>query len=252
MRFEGRSILITGGSGVMGRLIARNVADEGGSVTILDRTAPANQDHDFIHADLSTIEGIDRAVEAVAQTPVDILVNLAGIQQFGPLETEARDHLYATYLVNLVAPARLAQAVLPTMKMQRRGQIANIGSVFGSINFAHFASYSSSKAGLKALSQSLRRELAGTGVSVTYVAPRAVRTPLNGPDVDRFAAATGMGFDQPDSVCRRITDAIRQDRSEVFIGFPESAFVRLNALAPGLIDRALRANDLKARRLFAS
>ena len=76
-------------------------------------------------------------------------------------------------MVNLVAPARLTQAVLPGMKSRGRGQIANVGSIFGSINFAHFATYSSAKAGMRALSQSLRRELAGTGIDVTYVAPRA-------------------------------------------------------------------------------
>ena len=154
-------------------------------------------------------------------------------------------------MVNLVAPARLAQAVLPGMKARKHGQIANVGSIFGSINFAHFASYSSAKAGMRALSQSLRRELAGTGVGVTYVAPRAVATPFNSAKVDEYARLTGMAVDDPDAIADRIVAAIRSDRRDVYLGFPESLFVRLNALAPGLIDGALKSNDLKARALFA-
>jgi short-subunit dehydrogenase len=154
-------------------------------------------------------------------------------------------------MVNLVAPARLAQAVLPGMKARGLGQIANVGSIFGSINFAHFATYSSAKAGMRALSQSLRRELAGTGVGVTYVAPRAVATPLNSAKVAEYARLTGMALDDPDRIADRIVTAIRADRRDVYLGFPESLFVRLNALAPGLIDGALKSNDLKARALFA-
>ncbi len=104
---------------------------------------------------------------------------------------------------------------------------------------------------MRALSQALRRELAGTGVGVTYVAPRAVRTPLNSATVNAYAALTGMAMDEPVAIARRIVQSIRGDRKDVYLGFPESLFVRLNGLAPGLIDGALRANDLKARALFA-
>jgi short-subunit dehydrogenase len=187
----------------------------------------------------------------VADRPWDLLVNIAGVQHFGPLGQQTPEHLLASYMVNLVTPARLAQAVLPGMKQRGRGQIANVGSIFGSINFAHFATYSSAKAGMRALSQSLRRELAGTGIDVTYVAPRAVATPFNSDRVNEFARLTGMAVDDPDHIARRIVGAIRKNRRDVYLGFPESLFVRINALAPGLIDGALKSNDLKARALFA-
>lgn len=204
----------------------------------------------FIRGDLSTSEGLDALTARVQSEPWDILINLAGIQHFGLIEAQHPDHLEATYRVNVVAPARLVQAVLPGMKARRSGQIVNVGSIFGSINFAHFATYSSSKAALRALSQSLRRELTGTGVGVTYIAPRAVHTPMNSATVHAWAALTNMTMDKPDAIARRIVKAIRDDRKDVYLGFPEALFVRLNGLAPGLIDGALRANDLKARSLF--
>lgn len=249
MRFKDKQVLLTGGSGAIGRLIAADIRKQGGRVTVVNRTPPEDGGR-FIQGDLSTPEGLDTVVKRIVADPWDILINLAGIQHFGLLEAQHPDHLEATYAVNLIAPARLIQAVLPGMKARGSGQIANVGSIFGSINFAHFASYSSSKAGLRALSQALRRELTGTGVGVTYVAPRAVRTPMNSATVLAWAALTNMTMDEPDAIARRIVKAIRTDRKDVYLGFPEALFVRLNGIAPGLIDGALRANDLKARTLF--
>ncbi|MCI3133766.1 SDR family NAD(P)-dependent oxidoreductase [Phenylobacterium aquaticum] len=250
MSFEGKEILLTGGAGGLGGLISRLLTAEGGRVTVLDRTEPGGELR-FMRQDLSTPDGIEAAAEAVAARDWDIIVNLAGIQHFGPLELQSPGHLMASYLVNLVAPVRLTQAALPKMKARKSGQIVNVGSIFGSINFAHFVTYSSAKAGLRGFSQALRRELSGSGIAVTYVAPRAVRTALNTSAVLEFAKLTHMNMDEPQLIAERIVDAIRARRRDAYFGFPEAIFVRLNAIFPGLVDRALSANDRKAARLFA-
>lgn len=250
MPFRDKDILITGGSGGLGVLICRQLVAEGARVTVLDRVDSGVAAQTLKH-DLATPGGIEAAAEVVSRRSVDILVNLAGIQHFGPFEAQSPDHLLASYMVNLVAPARLTQAVLPGMKARGRGQIVNVGSIFGSINFAHFVTYSSAKAGLRGLSQALRRELSGTGIDVTYVAPRAVRTALNTPAVLEFAKLTHMNMDEPELIAARIVSAMRSRRRDVYFGFPESLFVRLNAILPGLVDRALSANDRKAMRMFA-
>lgn len=250
MRFENKDILITGGAGALGGRICGLLQTEGARVVILDRVAPTGV-ASHVNIDLSTSEGIEAAAQAVGGLPCDILINLAGIQHFGPLAEQSPEHLLASYLVNLVAPVRLTQAVLPQMRQRRSGQIVNVGSIFGSINFAHFVTYSSAKAGLRGFSQALRRELSGSGVDVTYVAPRAVRTPLNSPRVMEFARLTSMNMDEPDLIARRIVDAIRARRREAYFGFPEALFVRLNAIFPGVVDRALSTNDRKAAQLFA-
>ncbi|KQS54415.1 short-chain dehydrogenase [Brevundimonas sp. Leaf363] len=249
MRFKDRDVLITGGSGALGRRVVQQIRRDGGRVVVIARALMDGQE--TLIGDLSTPQGLEAVAATVAARPWDVLINIAGIQHFGPLEHQTAEHLLASYMVNLVAPARLTQAVLPGMKARGRGQIANVGSIFGSINFAHFATYSSAKAGMRALSQSLRRELTGTGVGVTYVAPRAVATSFNSDRVNEFARLTGMAVDDPDRIARRIVSAIRKDRRDVYIGFPESLFVRLNGLAPSVIDGALKSNDLKARALFA-
>jgi len=247
---KNKTVLVTGASGGLGALVARQLVDEGARVTALGRNRP-DADVDFLPHDLSTPAGIEAAARDVGQRRWDILVNLAGVQHFGPVETEDSQSLVAGYMVNLVAPVRLTQAVLPGMKARGAGQIVNIGSIFGSINFAHFATYSSAKAGLRGFSQALRREVAGTGVDVTYIAPRAVRTAMVSDRVLEFAKLTQMRIDRPEATARRIVSAIRARRRDVYLGFPEAFFVRLNALLPGLVDRALSANDRKAARLFA-
>lgn len=252
MRLKGERVLLTGGSGGLGSLIGERLRSAGADVTVLDRNpAPENTSH-FVQGDLSTPEGVNAVIAKIGQEPWDILINLAGVQHFGPFEQQPPASVVTTYMVNLVAPAMLAQAVAPGMRARGKGRIVNIGSIFGSINFAHFATYSSSKSGLHGLSQALRREYAGSGVRVIYVAPRAVKTALNSQLVMDFAARTKMNMDDPRRVARRIVLAIKRCETEVFLGFPEAFFVRLNALAPSIVDGALSSNDKRAAELFAA
>lgn len=251
MRLKGKRVLVTGGGGGLGTLICQRLIKLQAEVTVIDRVETLSFDANLIRGDLSTAEGIADVVRQVDPLEWDVLVNLAGLQYFGPFERQTPEHLVNTYMVNLVAPAMLAQSVGHGMRWRGHGCIVNIGSVFGSINFAHFATYSSSKAGLRGLSQALRREYAGSGVKVVYIAPRAVRTPLNSAQVMEFARRTHMNMDDPEYVARRIVKAIRHRNREVYIGFPESLFVRINAVAPGLVDSALAKNDRRASELFA-
>jgi short-subunit dehydrogenase len=244
-----KQIIVTGAAGGIGSLVAARLRRAGAIVTGIDRV-PCPACKHSITGDLGSEAGIAAIADKVRDVSCDILVNLAGVQYFGPLAEQPLDGLWGGYVVNLIAPAMLVRAVLPGMMARGSGRIVNIGSVFGAIPFAHFASYSSAKAGLKALSDALRRELAGSGIAVTHIAPRAVRTKLASPKVMAFAAATKMHMDEPDAVAERIVEAIDAGARDVVIGFSERLFVRVNALAPRLIDRALAANDRKAAALF--
>ena len=246
---ERKRVVLTGAAGGIGSLVAARLRLAGAIVTGVDRVAcPAC--HASIDADLSTEQGLGDIAATLAASECDILVNLAGVQYFGPMAEQTPAALWSGYVVNLIAPAMLVRAVLPGMLARGEGRIVNIGSVFGAIPFAHFASYSSAKAGLKGLSDALRREVAGTGVAVTHIAPRAVRTSLASAKVLEFAAATGMHMDAPEAVAAHIVAATAEGIPNVVIGFPERFFVHVNALAPRLVDRALAANDRKAAALF--
>ncbi len=133
----------------------------------------------------------------------------------------------------------------------RRGQIVNVGSIFGSIGFPCFASYSASKFALRGFSEALRRELADSGVTVTYVAPRFTRTGFNHGAVARMADALRMNQDEPETVARDVVDAIERDGRNRYFGWPEKFFVRINsrdaATRRSTADAASRA-DASIRR----
>ena len=253
MNFSRQRIFLTGGNGGLGRPLTEELISAGADVAVVSRRQgekPPAARH--IVADLSTAEGIAEASAILEREEPDILINMAGSQFFGPAESQSLDAMLASYMVNLMAPAALCRAALGTMKRRNSGQIVNIGSIFGSISFAHFAAYSSAKAGLRALSEALRRELAGTEIAVTYVAPRAMQTGMLSSEMQKYAALTGMSVDAPERVAHKVLKAILQRRREVYIGFPEQFFVRLNAFMPGIVDAAVASGDRKAAALFSS
>jgi short-subunit dehydrogenase len=144
----------------------------------------------------------------------------------------------------------LVRELLPQLTAQGSGRIVNVGSMFGSIAFPCFAAYSASKFALRGFSQALRRELYDSGVGVTYVSPRAVRTALNPPVVHHMAERGLMRMDEAHWVAQRIVRAMERDRDEVYLGFPEALFARVNALLPRLVDRAIH-KQVPALREFA-
>jgi len=252
MKLTGKTIAITGGAGGIGSRVAELAVQKGATPVIIDRLAMPNSQHPYIMGDLSGADGIYFISERLREIQPDILLNLAGIQYFGMLEAQSPEQIALMVQVNLTAPMLLTQAVLPAMKKRRSGQIVNIGSIFGSISFAHFVTYSSTKAGIKAFSEGLRREVTDSGITVTHIAPRAVKTPLNNEKILQLAARTKMAMDEPNQIAKRMIEAIEKDAKDVYIGFPESLFVRVNALLPRIVDGALAKNDRIARDILTA
>jgi short-subunit dehydrogenase len=264
MKLDGSRILITGAAGGIGRELALALARRGARLLLAgrDEAALAELGGEIqalgaqaapIHADLADPDAADAIARAAARLAggVDVLVNLAGITHFGLFQQQSASGLERLWRVNVIAPMNLARALLPGMLARRSGRIVNIGSVFGAIGFPCFASYSASKSALRGFSQALRRELHGSGVGVSYVAPRYTRTALNAGAVSRMAAALKMNQDSPERVAHHIVAAIERDRDETTIGLPEALFVRINALLPRVVDRALRQQNLRMRDFVA-
>ncbi|MEA1086349.1 SDR family NAD(P)-dependent oxidoreductase [Sphingomonas sp. CD22] len=247
---DGRRAVLTGAAGGLGTLLAARLRAAGVHVTGIDRIA-GTRCNETIVSDLADRTALAALADRLADRHVDILLNVAGLQYFGPIDEQGVERIALGYAVNLVAPAALAAAVTPQMIARGDGQIVNIGSVMGAIPFPYFTTYSSAKAGLKGLSQALRRELRGRGIAVTHVAPRAVRTGFNTPTIERFMALTKMTADAPDGVADRIVAAVERRASDISIGLPERLFAQLNALLPAVVDRGLAGQITAARSLFA-
>jgi len=252
MQIHNARIVLTGASGGIGAALAAELAKRGARLGLVGRDlvklnalaqplASQGIEVERITTDLTQAEGsaVVRARMQARFGGVDIVINNAGITDFTQFSQADPQRIEQVLRTNVLAPMQLSRAVLPDMLAQGRGQIVNVGSIFGSIAFACFASYSASKFALRGFSEALRRELAGSGVGVTYVAPRAVRTPLNTAAVQRMAERVKMAMDEPEQVAKQIVRAIEQDRKDVYLGFPESLFVRINSLWPRLVDAAL-------------
>jgi short-subunit dehydrogenase len=260
---QDRRIVLTGAGGGIGSQLVALLLQAGARLTLVDRqgnTLQSLQDAhgtDRVHVVTADITGDGEPERVIREAQhvhggVDILVNAAGINPFGVYAQQDAGLIRATMEVNLLAPMLLARAALPGMLAQGSGQIVNIGSTFGSIGFAWFTAYSASKFALRGFSQALRRELDGTGIAVSYIAPRAVKTAINSQQVYAMARTVRMNMDEPELVARHILQAIRERRKECYIGFPESLFARINALLPGIVDRALRKQNRSARAFAAS
>ncbi len=248
-RLDGKRVAVTGAAGGLGAPLARLLRERGAHVIGIDRVA-CSACNESIRTDLADDVSLASLAEMLARDTPDILVNLAGVMRFGLHENQPTAALALCYRVNLYVPAVLAQAVSAPMRARGEGQIVNIGSVLGAIPYPWFAAYSSSKAGLAALSQSLRRELAGSGVAITHVSPRAAKTPLNNSEVNRFLEITHMKADEPEMVAHRIVEAIVQRRETVTIGWMERIYAIMNALAPRLIDNGIAPQIRRARAEF--
>lgn len=246
---EGKTVAITGAAGGLGAPVARAMRAAGAWVIGIDRVQCPDCDATII-TDLADDAALTALATRLSQDTPDILVNIAGVMRFGLHASQPDEALALCYRVNLLVPAILARAVAGPMQARGSGQIVNIGSVLGAIPYPWFAAYSSSKAGLAALSQALRRELAGSGVVVTHVNPRAARTPFNNAQVNRFLEITGMKADEPDWVADRIARAILARSETVSIGWMERIYAALNSLAPKLIDTGLLPQVRKARAEF--
>ena len=252
MELKGKNAIITGAGGGIGSQISLAFARKGVNMALVDvRKESISQlvgeckskgvMATGIAADITKEEGIRDAVERAEKElgGIDILVNSAGITVFKPIKSHTDKEVLTTLMLNIYAPIRLTQSVLPGMLKKGSGRIVNIGSIFGSLSFPLFGIYSASKYAVRGFSEALRRELLGTGVGVTYIAPRATKTSQS-KEFFEMAKRTGMNLDAPEKVASIVVDAVLKDVNEVYIGRPERFFVFLNKFIPSVIDRGLK------------
>lgn len=260
MQLKDARIVLTGASGGLGEALARQLAGAGAALLLTARDAARlgaiplteNSEVERLAVDLTQPAGVAALAGAAHAFRANVLINNAGIGGFGLLEAQDRATVDAILATNLAAPMHLTQALLPLLRAQPAAAIVNIGSAFGSIPFAGFAAYSAAKAGLRAFSQALRRELADAPVRLLHVAPRAIDTPLNPPAVVALNRALGSACDSPDTVAAQIVAMLQHGPDERHIGFPEGLFAWLNGTTPRLLDRGLAGKLATIKRHAAS
>lgn len=180
--FRGRVAVVTGGARGIGAAVAQALRDAGAAVAVWDLQAPdAAGGMLYCPVDVTDPATVGAAL---AQTllqhgRIDVLVNSAGITgPTMPLEDFDAAVWQRVIDINLLGVFHICKAVVPQMRAQGHGRVVNIASLAGKEGTANASAYSAAKAGVLALTKSLGKELAGTGVLANAIAPAAVRTPI--------------------------------------------------------------------------
>lgn len=258
MRLSETRVVLTGASGGIGLAIATALCASGAQVLAVARhRAPLEgllerypEQLCWVGADLTFLAD-RRKVLAAAEAigGINLLINAAGINHFAMLEQLDDSDINGMLALNITAPICLTKLLLPLLKQAPSAMVVNVGSTYGSIGYPGYATYCASKFALRGFSEALRRELADTRVGVLYVAPRATHTQMNSPAAQALNDALKSNVDDPHTVASAVIQAIANQRRDLYLGWPERFFVRLNSLLPNLVDRGLRKQLPLVRRL---
>ncbi|SDE02067.1 SDR family NAD(P)-dependent oxidoreductase [Nocardioides lianchengensis] len=174
-RFEGKRALVTGAAGGVGRATVELLAEEGAQVVGVDLRGG----EDVVACDVSDAGSVTTAMATAVDRlgGLDVLVNVAGIDQFRRFEDLELDVWQRHLGVNLTGPMLMSQAALPHLRASR-GNIVTIASIAGLRAQPYQAAYCASKSGVIMLMKSLALELAADGIRVNTICPGGVETDL--------------------------------------------------------------------------
>jgi short-subunit dehydrogenase len=235
-----RVALVTGASSGIGQAVATQLVSRGARVVVHGRDRQRTLDCADrlgarpVVADLARDAGIDELAAAAvdAYGRIDVLVAAAGVGWSGPFAAMAGADIDELVRVDLIAPVRLCHALLPAMIERQTGHVAFVGSIAGRTGVAGEAVYAGAKGGLDLFVDSLRLELAASGVAVSLTVPAAVDT--------EFFVRRGRPYSRrvprpvsPQRVATAVVKAIERDRPEAWVPAWLRIAPAVRAIAPG-------------------
>lgn len=247
MKLTNNTVLVTGGGSGIGRGLAETLHRSGNQVLIAGRrrdvlrgVADANPGIDYCQLDLASPDSIARlAAELADHHPeLNVLVNNAGIMHTEDLRTGDGTLAIAetTVAINLLGPMRLTAALLPGLLGQPHAAVVNVTSALAFVPKAAAPTYSATKAGLHAYTQSLRQQLRRTSVQVIEIIPPQVETDmLAGQDygphvmsVDSFVAEVVSLLRREPEAAEIVVDGARRVRFAAREGHYDDIFDAVN------------------------
>lgn len=225
-------VVITGASAGIGRATAIRFAREGATIVLAARSRERLErlaerlEHRFgvevlfVPCDVRDRGQVEELAEAAIATfgRIDVLVNNAGYGLYGRIEDTPDEAFRDLLETNVLGVHHAIRAVLPHMRRRASGHIVNVGSVVGKRSWPYHGAYAASKFALTGLTQALRGELAGSGVSVSLVLPASTDTEFfaNAPTYSSEYSPAPLGPVQtPGQVARAIVRSVRHPSAEV-------------------------------------
>jgi len=241
MELAGRTALLTGATGGLGRAMARALAARGATLVLSARRAEAlealaaelpGEGHRTLPADLAEQGAAERLAAEAGE--IDVLVANAGLPAAGWLTDFTPDQVKRALRVNLEAPMLMAQALFPAMVERGGGHLVFISSLSGKAASPRSAIYNATKFGLRGFALGLRADLAPKRVGVSLVSPGFIR------EAGMFADAgakppPGMGTGTPEQVGAAVVKAIERDKTEIAVApLPQRALAHFALASPGV------------------
>lgn len=211
MELSGKVAIITGVSKGIGRATADALLAKGAVVAGWGRTAPEGLTHErfqFFECDIRDETSVQEACMNTRRelgAEIHVLVNNAGIGNFGPIDGFSSEDWHAMFDTNVHGLFYCTKAVLPYMKQQHEGHIVNVGSLAGTAGTANLAGYCATKYAVRGFSDALFKEVRPDGVRVTCIMPGSVETNFNGADPGEEPNPHMM---QPEDIAAAIVHAL--------------------------------------------
>jgi short-subunit dehydrogenase len=222
MELAGRTALLTGATGGLGRAIAQALAGRGATLVLSGRKTEALEalaaelpgDHRVAPSDLAEPGAAEKLAADAGE--VDILVANAGLPGTGRLEDFTIERLTGTLRVNLEAPMLLARVLEQGMRERGSGHMVFVASLAGKAASPRSTVYNATKFGLRGFALALQADLVGTGVGASLVSPGFIREA--GMFADSGAKSPpGMGTSTPEEVAAATIKAIEHNKVEVTV-----------------------------------
>lgn len=182
MRFDQRTVMITGAAGHLGRAVAKAFDELGASLVRVDLKGEEAGPHLFLQADLRDAESVRRAVDKALERfgRIDVLCNIAGAFRMGPPVHETQDADWDfLFDVNARSVLHASRAVVPAMLKGGGGKIVNIGAYAALKGAAGMGAYVASKSAVIRITETLAAELRDKNINVNCVLPTILDTPQN-------------------------------------------------------------------------
>lgn len=266
MNFEGKTVVIMGGSRGLGLELARIYGNEGARLALVARDEEELKRARFLLGtekdvftfvcDVSSPTETKNTIQLIEETcgPIDVLVNNAGQIQSGPLETQDFSDFKQLMKLHFWAPLYAIDAVLPSMKERKAGRIVNVSSIGGLISVPHLLPYCASKHALVGLSRGLRSELSKFGILTTTVCPTLMRTGSHvnaefkgntDAEYTLFSLLDTLPFTSIDSqsAAKQIVEACRFGDANLIISIPAKIANMVEAIAPNVVNDFLAFVD---------
>jgi short-subunit dehydrogenase len=244
MDLNGKTALLTGATGGLGRAIAQALASRGTTLVLSSRKADELKQlaeslpgggHSTVVCDLAEEGAALRLLEQAGD--IDVLVANAALPASGLLDGFSQDEIGRALRVNLESPMRMTRELLPGWRARRSGHFVFVSSLSGFVNTPRASLYAATKFGLRGFALNLREDLRDSGIGVSVITPGAIR------DAGMFADSgapppPALGTGTPEQVGNAVVRAIARNKSEISVApARQRALARIMMMAPEIFGR---------------